>query len=150
MSHFACFWEEVEYRRNDRTFFSWMSAYFYRYNTRYPTHYPIGSLKPPSKTHLMQTHSPQDSLLLWYGLDPPDLTKICDGCNATFTIFHAIDRTELGLVTARHNELHGVVADLSIKSFTPTHMRDNPLICAGCAVQSPKAHPEGSKPSPLS
>ena len=31
----------------------------------------------------------QDALFLKYGLDPSHLPKICDFCNATFSIFHA-------------------------------------------------------------
>ena len=33
----------------------------------------------------------RDALFLWYGLDPPDLPHYCDGCNATFPIYHALD-----------------------------------------------------------
>ena len=30
-------------------------------------------------------------LFLWYGLDPPDLSKYCDGYNTKFTIYHTLD-----------------------------------------------------------
>ena len=33
----------------------------------------------------------QDAAFLRYGLDPPDLPKHCDGCNAWFSICHALD-----------------------------------------------------------
>ena len=46
-----------------------------------------------------------------------------------------------GLVTVHHNELSDGVADLSGKSFTQTHVRDNPLIFGGRAVQKKKAKP---------
>ena len=45
----------------------------------------------------------RDALFLQYGLDPPDLPDYCDGCNAKFTIFHALNCNRGGLVTARHN-----------------------------------------------
>ena len=35
----------------------------------------------------------------------------------------------------RHNELSDRVAYLTGKDFTPSHVRDNPLMFAGCAVK---------------
>ena len=85
------------------------------------------------------------SLLLQYGLDPPDLPHYCNVCNTTFSIFRALDCKWGGLVTARHNELRDRVADLAGKAFTPTHVRYNPLIFACCAVKRPKAKMARSK-----
>ena len=51
------------------------------------------------------------------------------------------------LVTARHNELQDGVADLAGKNFTPYHLRDNPLIFAGCAVKRLKAKLAGTSGS---
>ena len=42
---------------------------------------------------------------------------------------------------ARHNELHDGVADLAGKAFTPSHVRDDPLIYSGRAVKRMKATP---------
>ena len=39
---------------------------------------------------------------------------------------------------SRNNKLRDRVADLGGKSFTPSHMRDDILIFAGCAVKRPK------------
>ena len=50
---------------------------------------------------------------------------------------------------ARYNELHGEVTDLSGIAFTPTHVRKNTLILTCCAVQRPKAQPDGTTLSPL-
>ena len=61
-------------------------------------------------------------------LGPPDLPTHCDGCQAKFSISHALDCKKGGLVTACHNELRDGVADLAGKSFTPSHVRDDPLI----------------------
>ena len=76
----------------------------------------------------------RDALFLQYGLEPPDLPKICDGCNAAFSICHALNCKKEGLVIARHNKLYDGVTYLSRKSFTPMHVWDDPLIFAGRAV----------------
>ena len=44
-----------------------------------------------------------------------------------------------------HNELSDRVTDLARKAFTPTHVRNAPLIFAGCAVNRPKENPVKSK-----
>ena len=70
----------------------------------------------------------RDDLFLWYGLEPPDLPTYCDGCQAKFSISHLLDCKKGGLVTARHNELCDRVADLVGKAFTPSCVRNDPLI----------------------
>ena len=45
---------------------------------------------------------------------------------------------------AHHNELPDEVADLAGKAFTPTRVRNNPLIFAGCAVKRTTAKPATS------
>ena len=80
-----------------------------------------------------------DDLFLQFGLEPPDLPKYCDSCNAELTIFRALNCKRGVLVTARHNELRDGVADLAGKAVTPYHMRDDTLIFAGCAVKRPKS-----------
>ena len=70
----------------------------------------------------------RDAAFLRYGLEPPDLPTHCDGCNAKFSICHALNCKRGGLITARHNELRDGVADLASKAFTPTHVRNDPLI----------------------
>ena len=47
----------------------------------------------------------RDALFLRYGLEPPDLSTHCDGCQAKFSISHALDCKNGGLVIARHNDL---------------------------------------------
>ena len=85
-----------------------------------------------------------EALFLRYGLDPPDLPTYCDSCNAKFTICHALDCKRGGLFTARHNEIWDGVADLDGKAFTPSHVRDDPLILAGRTVKRTKAKPDGA------
>ena len=89
----------------------------------------------------------RDALFLWYALDPPDLSKYCDGCNAKFIICHTLDCKRGGLVTARHNELRDEVSDLAGKAFTLSHVRADPLIFAGCAVKRLKAKTAGASGS---
>ena len=50
---------------------------------------------------------------------------------------------ESWLVTARHNELCDRVADLAGRAFTPSHVRNDPLIYQGCAVTRSKSQPDG-------
>ena len=86
----------------------------------------------------------RDAFFLRYGLDPPDLPTHCNGCEARFTISHALDCKKGGLVTALHNELRDGVADLAGKAFTPARVRDDPLIYSGCAMSRTKPMPAGS------
>ena len=84
------------------------------------------------------------ALFLRYRLEPPDLPKHCDGCEARFTISHNIDCKKCGLVTACHNELRDGVADLAGKAFTPDHVHDDPLIYSGRAMSRTKPNQDGS------
>ena len=75
----------------------------------------------------------RDSAFLRYGLEPQDLPIQCDGWNTWFSICHALDCKRGGLFTARHNELRDGVADLASRAFTPSHVRNDPLIYQSCA-----------------
>ena len=90
----------------------------------------------------LDTQEWRDSLFLCYGLEHPDLHHYCDGCNAKFSICNALDCKRGGLATSRNNELRYGVVDLAGKAFTPSHMRNDPLIFAGCAMKRPKSKPE--------
>ena len=65
----------------------------------------------------------RDYLLLNYGINTLDLPDHCNGCNVAFFICHTLDCKERGLIKARHKNLYDGVADLAIKTFTPTHVR---------------------------
>ena len=82
-----------------------------------------------------------DALFLRYGLDPPNIPKYCDGCNAKFSICHTLGCKRGGLVTARHNDLRDGVTELTGKAFTPSHVRNNPLIFSGRVMKRTKATP---------
>ena len=80
----------------------------------------------------------RDALFLRYGLETPDHPTYCDRYNSKLSICHALDYKRGSLVMARHNELRDGVADLAGKAFTPSHLRNDPLIFAGCAVKRTK------------
>lgn len=42
-----------------------------------------------------------------------ELSPICDGCGAAFTITHSLDCKKGDLVTQRHNEIRDLLCDLS-------------------------------------
>ena len=86
----------------------------------------------------------RDALFLRYGLEPLNLPTYCDGCQAKFSNSHALEYKKCSLITACQNELRDRVADLAGKAFTPSHVRNNPLIYSGCAVKRKKAAPVGA------
>ena len=90
----------------------------------------------------------RNALFLRYGLKPPDLPTHCDGFQTKLSISHALECKKSGLITAHHNELRDGVADLAGKAFTPSHVRDDPLIYSGRAVKRTKAAPAGAGGTP--
>ena len=68
------------------------------------------------------------SFFLLYGIEPLELPDHCDVCGTSFDIYHALDCKNVGLVTARHNELRDDVSDLASKAFNPTHVHEDPKI----------------------
>ena len=85
-----------------------------------------------------------DTLFLRYSLDPPNLPTHCDDFQANFSISHALDCKRGGLVMARQNDLRDGVTYLAGKAFTPSNVRNNPLIYSGRAVKGTKATPAGA------
>ena len=58
----------------------------------------------------------------------------CDGCNAAFSICHALDCKKGGLITTHHNELRNGFTNLAGKYFTPSYVRGKPLIHKVCTM----------------
>ena len=58
-----------------------------------------------------------DRVLLRYARSPPDLPSQCDGCNAVFSIRHALECKEGGLVIIHYNEIQDGLVDLASKAF---------------------------------
>ena len=84
------------------------------------------------------------SLFLRYGIDPPDLSTHCGGCNAKMFICQDLYCNKGVLITTHHINLRYGVADLSGKTFIPPHVRNNPLIHQSRALRSGKSQPEGN------
>ena len=64
----------------------------------------------------------------------PDLPLYCNGCNATFSLCHALEYKKDGLIMTRHNELRDEVADLVGKAFTLSYVCEEPLFHLDFAV----------------
>ena len=90
----------------------------------------------------------RDSLFLRYGLDTPDIPKYCNRCNANLYICHALYCNKGGIVTTCCNEIRDRVVNLAGRAFTPTHVRYNPLLCAGCVIKRIKSKLVRSKTTP--
>ena len=73
----------------------------------------------------------RDALYMRYGITPPDLPGNCDGCEARFTLQHALGCKKGGLVISRHNEIRDELIHLAGKALTPSAIRDEPLIQSG-------------------
>ena len=80
----------------------------------------------------------RNSLFLHYVIETPDLPHHFDGCNYAFSICHTLDCKKGGLIINLHDELHDGFADLTGKEFTPSHVRDDPLIHPCRAVREGK------------
>ena len=69
-----------------------------------------------------------DTLLLRYARSPGDLPEQCDGCNAKFTVQHALDCKSGGLIIQRHNEIGSELMEWASKALSPSSVRVEPLI----------------------
>lgn len=76
-----------------------------------------------------------------YGEAPPDLPARCDGCDAPFTLQHALGCKKGGLVIFRHNEIQDELMNMAGKALTPSAVRDGPLIKTGRVNESLRATP---------
>jgi hypothetical protein len=70
----------------------------------------------------------RDAIHIRYGITPPDLPEVCDGCDARFTLQHALGCKKGGLVIFRHNEIRDELVHMAGKALTPSAVRDEPLI----------------------
>ena len=75
-------------------------------------------------------------VFLIYGIKPPYMPRHCCGYRDEFSIYHLLYYKKDVLVVSCHNKLCDRVADLSIKSLTPTYVSKDPLINPGRAVWS--------------
>jgi hypothetical protein len=70
----------------------------------------------------------RDTLIMQYGERPSNFPHTCDGCDAPFSLQHALGCKKGGLVIFRHNEVRDELAHLAAKSFTPSAVCDEPII----------------------
>jgi hypothetical protein len=61
----------------------------------------------------------RDAISMRYGDAPPDLPARCDGCDAPFTLQHALACKKGGLVIFRHNEIRDELVNIAGKALTP-------------------------------
>jgi hypothetical protein len=72
-----------------------------------------------------------DNLRLRFGLTPLALPERCDGCDAKFTVAHALSCKKGGLVLLRHNDIAAEWHSLCASALTPSAVSDEPLILTG-------------------
>ena len=70
----------------------------------------------------------RDELRDRYGLDLLNVPAKCDGCNANFSVSHALGCKVGGLVSSRHNEGRDALVCFASAGFMPSNVRDEPLI----------------------
>jgi hypothetical protein len=58
---------------------------------------------------------------------PPDLPPLCDGRNQKFSVLHALECKEGGLVISRHNEIRDELINLPSKVLSPFAVRDESI-----------------------
>ena len=75
-----------------------------------------------------------------YAETPHNFPDKCDGCDAQFSLQHALGCKKGGLVIFRHNEIRDELVNLASRAFTPSAVRDEPLI-HGRANEKEKTSP---------
>ena len=78
----------------------------------------------------------QDNIRIRYDILPFNLPEKCDGCNKTFTVNHAINCKNGGLINLRHTEIANEWAHLCQIVFTKAAI-----------IDSPDIYPETTKPN---
>ena len=87
---------------------------------------------------LLSAEEWRDNARLRYGLRPVGLCDRCDGCNAPFTIDHAINCKKGGLVNQRHDDARDEAGELAAMALTKSRVSYEPRIHYGtgvCATQ---------------
>jgi hypothetical protein len=92
----------------------------------------------------------RDSLTIRYGELPSNFPQKCDGCDEPFSLQHALGCKKGGLIIFRHNEVRDELAHLATKAFTPSAVRNEPLICSGRVAEQVKvlAPKDDNQPNP--
>ncbi len=88
----------------------------------------LSALPSPVNGTELSAQEFRDAVSMRYGITPSDLPAFCDGCDARFSLQHALGCKKGGLVIFRHNEIRDELIHLAGKAFTPSAVRDEPLI----------------------
>jgi hypothetical protein len=72
---------------------------------------------------------------------PHNFPDKCDGCDAHFSLQHALGCKKGGLVIFRHDEIRDELVSLASRAFTPSAAHNEPLI-HGCATEKVKTSPD--------
>jgi hypothetical protein len=70
----------------------------------------------------------RDAITIRYGITPSGLPASCKGCDARFTLQHALGCKKGGLVIFRHNKIGDKLVYLAGKAFTLSAIHNKPLI----------------------
>jgi hypothetical protein len=79
-----------------------------------------------------------DAHTIRYSELPSNFPLKCDGCDAHFTLQHALGCKKGGLVIFCHNEVRDKLAHWVTKAFTPSAVRNEPWILSGRVVEKEK------------
>jgi hypothetical protein len=82
----------------------------------------------------------QDESSMRHAETPHNFPDKCDGCDAHFSPQHALGCKKGGLVIFRHNEIRDKLVNLASRVFTPSAVREEPLIHS-CATEKVKNSP---------
>ena len=72
-----------------------------------------------------------DALRMRYGLKPLGLCNVCDACNSTFTVAHALSCKKGGLVSIRHNDVRDEAGALASHALQASKVTYEPMINNG-------------------
>ena len=90
----------------------------------------------------------RDNLRLRFGLDPLHLPDRCDGCSQPFTVEHAMQCRQGGLILQRHNDVAGEWHMLCAEALKPSAVTDEPRIPTYQPAPAPGARQRGDPPPP--
>jgi hypothetical protein len=86
----------------------------------------------------LQKNYVSDALTIRYGELPSNFPLKCDGCDAHFTLQHALGCKKGGLVIVWHNEVQDELAHLAAKAFTPQQYATNPSFALAALLRTRK------------
>ena len=77
----------------------------------------------------------RDEIRSRYGLAVLNAETQCDGCGVKFTPSHSLSCKVSGLIHMRHDESRDAIGILASQGFTPSNVRDGPIINPICVKE---------------